>query len=288
MTQEQHAIALGIASRGGTITWTLIDGQHGKPRLLGKGQCARLDELRTLRDNRGTPLPQPNLIAAGCSSMNPTLADLVPGATVAAVDPVLAHLLTPLGYETPPDCPYLVLVATAKHTVLAQVDDAHHYRLLGHALDTSAGSVFDALALKMGMEAPGGPLLERLADFGNASACDLPAPPDLADENNLGFSFAPLRMAALARAQELQRSPCEQPRADLAAAVQEAVVHQIRQKVLQALQHTGLKQLALSGGVSRNAALRQALQPDCQLLVSTGKQFASTRVALALWLMHAR
>lgn len=279
MTHAQHGPALGIASRGGKITWTLIDDHSGRPALLGQGQCARLEELRALHDAQGAPLPSPRVVGAGCSSMNPALATLFSAARTQAVDPALAHLLAPLAYETPPAGPYLALVATARHTVLARVDDPAHCSVLTHALDLSAGAIFDALALALGMEAPGGPTIERLADFGNAGAVELPE----ADQTKAqtGFVFAPLRTAALARVRELEGSPCEQPLADLAAAVQAAVVRQLLAPTLEALRRSGLSQVALSGGVTRNRALRQTLQAHCRLIVPARQPSASARIALA-------
>ncbi|QXL84955.1 hypothetical protein [Comamonas sp. NLF-1-9] len=286
MTQAQHGPALGIASRGGRITWTLIDELGGRPALLGQGQCARLEELRTLRDAQGAPLLPPRRVGAGCSSMSPALTVLFPTASTQSVDPVLAHLLAPLAYETPPAGPCLVLAATARHTVLARLDDAAHCRVLAHGLDLPAGAVFDALALALGMEAPGGPTLERLADFGNADALDLPEADEA--ETPAGFVFAPLRAAALARVRALEGSPCEQPRADLAAAVQAAVVRRLLAPTLDALRRSGLNQVALSGGVTRNQALRQALQAHCRVIAPARKPSASARLALAALLGHGR
>ncbi len=287
MAQAQHTRALGTAAHGGRVDYTLLErGSDGVIQRLTQGLCAGLDGLRTLRDANGAPLLAASVVGTGCSSMNPLLAALVPGAPALAIDAIEAHLLAPWGARAEPVSACVALVATAKHTLLARVDAPGRYTPLGQTLDIAAGAVFDGLAQQWGMDLPGGATLARMADFGMAEACELPHP--TLDAQSLDFRFAELRDAALERARALEGSPCEQPRADLAAAVQEAVVHQLSAQALKALRRTGLTRLSISGGVTRNDALRAALRPHCELIAPhpQAATLHSERVAMAALLRH--
>jgi len=286
MAEQQHATALGIASKGGKITWTLMSADLGSPvRIHAKGSCARLDELRDASSPVGNPVAAASVIGVGCTSMNPALTALAAGTPVVHIDPLEAYLLAPLAGEAPPPFPFVALVASARLTALVQVEAVGRYAVMGRTRDISAGAVFDKLAWQLGMDVPGGAALERLADFGDPDACNLPAPAWAA--GSLDFSFAELQAAALERARELEGGPCEQPRADLAASMQAAVVRQLASRALLALERTAGATLVLAGGVTRNAALRHALdpgQPPAQAARAAPPR--SRRVAAAALLRH--
>lgn len=287
MAQQQRTTALGIASRGGRIDYTLVArSADGALQRLAQGQCARPEALAALRDERSAPLLAASVIGTGCSSMHPALAALAQGVPVVAIDAIEAHLLAPLAEGTDLNAPYITLVASARHTALVRVQAPGEYAVLGQTLDISAAAVFDALARQLGMDLPGGPTIARLADFGNPKACELP--PSAAATDTLDFSFAALQAAALQRARELEGSPCEQPRADLAAGVQEAVIAQLVAQTARALQRAGISRLALGGGVTRNTALRERLATVGTIYPATAlARHRSARVALAALLKHA-
>lgn len=285
MASQQHTTALGIASKGGKITWTLIAREPGGTlQTLAQGGCVRLDELRQAPSPAGNPLEAADVIGVGCTSMSPALAELAKGKPVAHIDPLEGYLLAPLASNTPPSLPFITLVASTRFTALVRVDAPRRYTMLGHTRDISAGAVLDKLAWQLGMDVPGGGALERLADFGDSAACALPEPAMAADP--FDFSFSELQTAALDRARELEGGPCEQPRADLAASVQAALVRQLAAQTVSALRHANLKALVLTGGVTRNAALRQALEETlgCTLAPSF-RPSRSLRVAAAT-LLH--
>lgn len=287
MAQQQRMTALGIAARGGRIGYTLIArGGDGALRLLAQGQCARPEALAALQGEDGAPLLAASVIGTGCSSMSPALTALAAGTPVVHINPLEAYLLAPLAEHIGLNAPYVALVASARHTALVRVRTPGEYAVLGQALDISAGAVFDALACQLGMDLPGGPTIARLADFGNPKACDLL--PTAAGTDTLDFSFAALQAAALQRARELEGSPCEQPRADLAASVQEAVIAQLAAQTARTLQRTGISQLALGGGVACNTALRERLATVGTVYPVTAlARHRSARVALAALLRHA-
>jgi tRNA N6-adenosine threonylcarbamoyltransferase len=127
--------------------------------------------------------------------------------------------------------------------------------LLGETRDDAAGEAFDKAAKLLGLPYPGGPELARLAASGHASNLQLPRP--MLDRPGLEFSFSGLKTAVLhaARAQTLTDSR----RADIAYAVQDAIVDTLIAKAMRALDDTGLDVLVVSGGVSANRALRERM-----------------------------
>ena len=141
------------------------------------------------------------------------------------------------------------------------VEEVGRYELLGETIDDAAGEAFDKSAKLMGLGYPGGPALARLAEFGDADTFELPRP--LLHSGNLDFSFAGLKTAVRTRLQKLGSNVCEQDRAHLAAATQQAIVDVLCAKSVAALKQTGLQRLVVAGGVGANARLREQLNAEC-------------------------
>ncbi len=167
------------------------------------------------------------------------------------------HLLSPFLADDAPEFPFVALLVSGGHTQLMRVDGVGRYELLGETVDDAAGEAFDKSAKLLGLGYPGGPALARLAAFGNAAAFELPRP--LLHSGNLDFSFAGLKTAVMTRVQKLGDNVCDQSRADLAAATQEAIVDVLVAKSMRALKDTGLRRLVVAGGVGANAMLRETL-----------------------------
>jgi N6-L-threonylcarbamoyladenine synthase len=165
------------------------------------------------------------------------------------------HLLAPLLEPDPPPFPHLALLVSGGHTMLIEVTAVGAYRLLGQTRDDAAGEAFDKSAKLLGLPYPGGPQLAELATHGTADAVRLPRP--MLDRAGLEFSFSGLKTAVLHAARD--SPPDAQRRADLARAVQEAIVETLTAKALRALDYTGLDVLVVSGGVGANLALRERL-----------------------------
>jgi N6-L-threonylcarbamoyladenine synthase len=165
------------------------------------------------------------------------------------------HLLAPLLEPDPPPFPHVALLVSGGHTMLIEVTAVGAYRLLGQTRDDAAGEAFDKSAKLIGLPYPGGPQLAALAERGTAGAATFPRP--MLDRAGLEFSFSGLKTAVLhaVRAQP----PDAQRRADLARAVQEAIVETLTVKALRALEYTALDVLVVSGGVGANRALRERL-----------------------------
>jgi N6-L-threonylcarbamoyladenine synthase len=159
--------------------------------------------------------------------------------------------------------PCVGLVVSGGHTVLFHCRDALHFDMLGGTLDDAAGEAFDKVASLLGLGFPGGPAVEREAAQGNPDAVALPRA--FLHEERLDFSFSGLKTAVLyALAGQNQPRPAPpppgKPRADLAASFQKAVVDVLVAKARQALRHTGLRRLAVGGGVAANRCFRTALE----------------------------
>jgi len=165
------------------------------------------------------------------------------------------HLLAPLLEPEVPPFPHLALLVSGGHTLLIEVSAVGTYRVLGASRDDAAGEAFDKTAKLLGLPYPGGPQLAQLAEQGTAGAFSFPRP--MLDRAGLEFSFSGLKTAVLhaLRGRELT----QQLRADVARAVQEAIVDTLTVKAVRALEYTGLDALVVSDRVSANAALRQRL-----------------------------
>ena len=159
--------------------------------------------------------------------------------------------------------PCVGLVVSGGHTILYHCHSAVTFELLGGTLDDAAGEAFDKVAALLGLGFPGGPAVEREAAIGDPKAVKLPR--SFLHEDRLDFSFSGLKTAvryALGGQDEARPDPppSGQRRADLAASFQQAVVDVLVAKSRQALRRTGLKRLAVGGGVAANKALRSELE----------------------------
>ena len=163
--------------------------------------------------------------------------------------------------------PCVGLVVSGGHTALFRCETALTMTLLGGTRDDAAGEAFDKVAAILGLGFPGGPAVEREARSGNSAAYAFPRA--FADDGRLEFSFSGLKTAVLyaCHGQNVAKAtpPGQgQKRADLAASFQEAVVDALSLKCKQALRRTGLKRLAVGGGVIANKRLRDELNGMCR------------------------
>jgi tRNA N6-adenosine threonylcarbamoyltransferase len=165
------------------------------------------------------------------------------------------HLLAPLLESDPPPFPHVALLVSGGHTQLIEVAAIGSYRLLGETRDDAAGEAFDKTAKLLGLPYPGGPQLAEIARRGTPGAFHFPRP--MLDRPGLEFSFSGLKTAVL---HAVRAAPLtEQRRADIARAVEEAIVGTLTAKALRALDYTGLTALVVSGGVGANRTLREQL-----------------------------
>jgi len=177
------------------------------------------------------------------------------GLPLAPVDHLQGHVAASFLGPDPFEPPFLCLVASGGHTFLAAVEDHRGFRVLGQTLDDAAGEALDKGARMLGLPFPGGPHLERLAVEGDPDAFTFPTG---AGVPGLDFSFAGLKTALLYKVRELG-DEAQQRRADLAAAFQRAIVEALALRVERAIEETGVRRLAIGGGVAANGPLRERL-----------------------------
>ena len=171
---------------------------------------------------------------------------------------VAANFLDPESLEPP----FVCLVASGGHTLLAGVRDRSGHEVLGQTLDDAAGEAFDKVARLLGLGYPGGPALERLAADGDPEAFELPVA--MSRDPGLDFSFSGLKTALVYLCRDLGPEGVEARRADLAAGFQAAVVGQLIAKLKRALKNGDWEAVALGGGVAANGPLRQAVAALCE------------------------
>jgi N6-L-threonylcarbamoyladenine synthase len=171
---------------------------------------------------------------------------------LAAVDHLDGHVAANYLQPDPFEPPFVCLIASGGHTLLAKVTDHTGYELIGQTLDDAAGEAFDKGARLLGLGYPGGPALSRLAAQGDPTAFDFPT---AARVPGLDFSFAGLKTALLYKTRELGEHETERHKADLAASYEHAIVEALMMRVERALEHE--PRLAIGGGVAANRLLRE-------------------------------
>ena len=173
---------------------------------------------------------------------------------LAPVDHLHGHVAAAFLGPTPFEPPFLSLVASGGHTLLARVTDhGPDYEVIGQTLDDAAGEAFDKGARLLGLGYPGGPALEKLARDGDPDAFAFPTGQRLA---GLDFSFAGLKTSLLYKVRDLGDDEADRRRADLAASYQRAIVESLAIRVERALADTGLDRLSVGGGVAANGPVR--------------------------------
>lgn len=172
---------------------------------------------------------------------------------------VLSHFIKTDTYDHAPDFPFLCLLVSGGHTQILRIDSPFSFEILGGTIDDAAGECMDKAAKIMGLPYPGGPVIDRLAKEGDADRFKL-AKPHIA---GLDYSFSGLKTSFLYLVRDrLKENPdfIEQNLNHLCASVQKAVVDCLMDKLAAAAKQTGIKQVAVAGGVSANSLLREKMQ----------------------------
>jgi N6-L-threonylcarbamoyladenine synthase len=177
------------------------------------------------------------------------------------VDHLHGHVAANFLEPEPLEPPFLCLIASGGHTLLAAVNDHGSYETLGQTLDDAAGEAFDKGARLLGLGYPGGPAIERLARDGDPGAFDFPVA--MRERPGIDFSFSGLKTALVYRVREIEPAALEEVRADLAAAYQAAIVSQLVAKLERAASGGEWRAVALGGGVAANGLLRAEAAKLC-------------------------
>ena len=168
---------------------------------------------------------------------------------------ILAHFLAPGPYPT---FPFLCLTVSGGHTQLVHVNSVLDMKVLGTTLDDAAGEAFDKVAKLMGLPYPGGPVLDRMAAEGDAAAFAFTKP----NVAGLDMSFSGLKTQIwqfLQRATQEDSTFIARHQNDIAASVQKTILDVLIEKLEAAAVQTGIKRIAIAGGVSANSGLRARL-----------------------------
>ena len=273
--------AVAVLHPPGTILASLIASQaeeHARfggvvPEVASRNHLLAVDPLvrRALAEAGVTPRDLGAVAATSGPGLAPALlvgASYAKGFALALGVPYLAlnhlegHLLSPfLGQETIPH--HIALLVSGGHTQITEVRGAGDYTVLGKTLDDAAGEAFDKVAKLLGLGYPGGIEIDRIAALGDPSK--YPFPKAFMERGNLDFSFSGLKTSVryfLEKNPDLAKS--SEGMADLCASVRHAIVDVLLQKTARAVESSGLADVAVSGGVAANRALRLGLQQLCE------------------------
>lgn len=180
---------------------------------------------------------------------------------------IFAHFIDEPGYSKP-QFPFLALTISGGHTQIVQVNDFFDLKIIGETTDDAVGEAFDKSAKILGLPYPGGPLVDKHAQQGNPKAFTFSKP----KIPNLDFSFSGLKTAIL---YFIQKNVAENPDFiaeridDICASIQHTIIEILIDKLKLAVNQTGIKQIAIGGGVSANSGIRAAME-------SAQKQFGWT------------
>ncbi|MFD1294580.1 tRNA (adenosine(37)-N6)-threonylcarbamoyltransferase complex transferase subunit TsaD [Lutibacter holmesii] len=171
---------------------------------------------------------------------------------------VLAHFIDDENQQKPP-FPFMCLTISGGHTQIVKISDYFTMEVLGETLDDAVGEAYDKSAKILGLPYPGGPLVDKYARLGNPKAFNFTKP----KVDGLNFSFSGLKTAILYFLQKkVKENPnfIEENLNDICASIQHTIVGILFDKIKLAVEETGIKHIAIAGGVSANSEIRKVLK----------------------------
>ena len=171
---------------------------------------------------------------------------------------ILAHFIKEENTEIPP-FPFVCLTISGGHTQIVRVTDYFTFEVLGETIDDAVGEAFDKSAKILGLPYPGGPLVDKYAQLGNPKKFSFTKP----KVGDLDFSFSGLKTGILYFIQRnLKENPkfIEENLYDICASIQHTIVEILIEKLKNTVKKTGIKHVAIAGGVSANSEIRKRLQ----------------------------
>ena len=169
---------------------------------------------------------------------------------------ILAHMID--DNEATPNFPFICLTVSGGHTQLIKVESPTEMQVLGKTIDDAAGEAFDKAAKMMGIPYPGGPLIDKLAKEGKAGT----HPFKVGNLKEYDFSFSGFKTSVLYYLRDqVEKDPdfIEKHKADLCASIQDSILSALFRKLEKLVKDTGIKEVAIAGGVSANSELRARL-----------------------------
>ncbi len=171
---------------------------------------------------------------------------------------ILAHFIDEEGFDKP-EFPFLALTISGGHTQIVKVNGFFNMEIIGETTDDAVGEAFDKSAKILGLPYPGGPLIDKYAQLGNPDAFSFTKP----KIPGLDFSFSGLKTQILYFIQKnVASNPnfIEENRNDICASIQNIIIKILMDKLKLAVAETGIKQIAIGGGVSANSGIRNTLK----------------------------
>jgi N6-L-threonylcarbamoyladenine synthase len=254
VTQLQHAqyggVVPEIASRAHQTMITAV--VHAALKTAGK----ELRDLEVIAVTQGPGL-MGSLLVGISFAKSLSLALEIP---IVGVNHMQAHILAHLAddCENKPSFPFLNLTVSGGHTQLVLVHSPIQMDVIGETIDDAAGEAFDKAAKVLGLDYPGGPLLDKMSQNGDVKKFTFPIP----KVEGLNFSFSGLKTSLLyflRDSQKLNQNFIEEERANLCASFQHTVVTYLLRQIQRGLTSTQVTQIAICGGVSANSELRKQL-----------------------------
>ena len=175
---------------------------------------------------------------------------------------VLSHFVREAPEDNVPDFPYLCLLISGGNSQIIRVNAPDDMEILGKTIDDAAGEAFDKCAKVMGLPYPGGPHIDRLAAEGDSKAFRFAKP----HIPGLDYSFSGLKTSFLYTLRDNKKTDpdfVEHHLADLAASLQATIIDILMDKLDKAVRQTGIRTVAIGGGVSANSGVRRAVQEYC-------------------------
>lgn len=176
---------------------------------------------------------------------------------------VLSHFVREKEDDAVPEYPFLCLLISGGNSQLVLVKNYNDMQIIGQTIDDAAGEAFDKCAKVMGLPYPGGPHIDRLAAQGDAKRFKFSKP----HIQGLDYSFSGLKTSFLYTLRDaVKENPnfVEENMADLAASLQSTIIEILLDKLDKAVKQTGVKTVAIGGGVSANSGVRQAVADYCE------------------------
>ncbi len=172
---------------------------------------------------------------------------------------ILSHFIDLSDRRLPhPDFPFLCLLVSGGHTQIVRVDSPLEMHIIGTTIDDAAGEAFDKCAKVMGLPYPGGPVIDKLAQAGNPKAFRFARP----RVDGYDYSFSGLKTSFLYTLRDAVAADpdfIERNKADLCASLQTTIVEILLDKLVRASKETGIRDIAIAGGVSANSGLRNGI-----------------------------
>jgi N6-L-threonylcarbamoyladenine synthase len=160
--------------------------------------------------------------------------------------------------------PFITLLVSGGHTLLAKVNSPSNYEIIGESIDDAVGEAFDKTAKLLGFNYPGGPEIEKNALKGNPSSIKFPRP--MINSPDLNFSFSGLKTAVFYEVKRLveEKKLSGQKKCDISLSFQDAAIECLVKKSIKAMRREGCNQLVLSGGVAANKSLREKFKREVE------------------------